>query len=251
MPKDSELVSIRRMSPHWRERDHVIDTITVHHAAAVGVSAAQIGESFWGSRVASSNYGIGVDGEIGLYVQEYRRAITSSNKANDNRAITIEVANSAGAPDWPVSSASWASLILLCTDICKRNGIPRLLWRGDPSLVGQVDKQNLTVHRWFAATACPGDYLFSRMGDLAAAVNARLGVKEEETIDMIEKRYNRIDELPDWAQLPIKKLCRLGVLEGHTAEKDASGYPATLDLSMDMIRLLVINERAGIYDTDK
>lgn len=254
--KDSELVSIRRMSPHWRERDHVIDTITVHHAAAIGVSAAQIGESFWGSRVASSNYGIGVDGEIGLYVQEYRRAITSSNKANDNRAITIEVANSAGAPDWPVSSASWASLILLCTDICKRHGIPKLLWKGDKTLIGQVNRQNMTVHRWFAATACPGDYLYSRMGELAAAVNARLGVceyenDEQEEIDLEAKRYNTIAQLPEWAKLPIKKLCRLGVLEGHTAEKDANGYPATLDLSMDMIRLLVINERAGIYDAKK
>ena len=248
MPKDSELVSVWRLSPHWRERDHAIDTITVHHTATVGVSAAQIGEAFQGSRIASSTYGIGVNGEIGLYVQEYRRAITSSSAANDNRAITIYVANSAGAPDWPVSSASWASLILLCTDICKRHNIPKLLWEADKSLIGQVDRQNMTVHRWFAATACPGDYLYSRMGDLAAAVNARLGTKEES--DMGEKRYNTIAQLPEWAKLTIKKLCKLGVIEGKTAEKDAQGYPVTLDLSMDMIRLLIINDRCGLYDRE-
>lgn len=248
MPKDSELVSVVVLSPHWRERDHEIDTITIHHTAAVGVSAKQIGAAFQGSRVASSNYGIGVGGEIGLFVQEYRRAITSSNAANDNRAVTIEVANSAGAPDWPVSSASWASLILLCTDICKRHNIQKLLWEGDKSLVGKIDRQNMTVHRWFAATACPGDYLFSRMGDLADAVNARLGVKEE--TEMNEKRYNTIASLPEWAKLTIKKLCKLGVIEGKTAEKDAQGYPVTLDLSMDMIRLLIINDRCGLYDRE-
>lgn len=246
MPKDSDLVSVWRLSPHWRERDHAIDTITVHHTATVGVSAAQIGEVFQGSRIASSNYGIGVNGEIGLYVQEYRRAITSSSAANDNRAITIEVANSAGAPDWPVSSASWASLILLCTDICKRNGIPRLLWQNDPKLVGQVDKQNMTLHKWFGKTLCPGPTLESRMGDLADAVNARLGTKE----DNMDKRYNTIAQLPEWAKLTVKKLCKLGIIEGKTAEKDAQGYPVTLDLSMDMIRLLIINDRCGLYDKE-
>lgn len=243
--KDSELATVVMYSPHWYTRGHAIDTITVHHTAAVGVSAKQIGAAFQGDRVASSNYGIGVNGEIGLYVHECRRAATSSNKANDSRAITIEVANSAGDPDWPVSSASWASLVLLCTDICKRNNIPKLLWQNDKSLIGQVDKQNMTVHRWFAATACPGDYLMSRMGDLAAAVNARLGAEEEN--EMNEKRYNTIASIPEWAQLTIKKLCKLGFIEGKTAETDRQGYPVTLDLSMDMIRMLVINDRAGLY----
>lgn len=246
MPKDSELVSVVVPSPHWRERDHVIDTITIHHTAAVGVSAAQIGAAFQGSRVASSNYGIGVNGEIGLYVQEYRRAITSSSSANDNRAVTIEVANSSGDPDWKISSASMASLILLCTDICKRNGIPKLLWLGDPALVGQTDKQNMTVHRWFAATACPGDYLYLRMGDIAAAVNARLGEEENEDMNT-GKRYDRIADMPEWAQGTIMRLCDAGILEGKTTERDRQGRPAALDLSEDMIRMFVINDRAGLY----
>lgn len=244
---NSDLVSVTVLSPHWRERRHAIDTITVHHSAAVGVSAKQLGAVFQGARQASSNYGIGVNGEIGLYVPENKQALTSSSTENDQRAVTIEVANSAGAPDWPVSSASWASLILLCTDICKRNKIPRLLWRNDKSLIGQIDKQNMTVHRWFVATACPGDYLMSRMGDLADAVNARLGEKEVEAAP-VNGRYNTIASLPEWAKLPIKKLCRLGILEGHGGERDPQGYPMSLDLSLDMIRLLVINERAGCYD---
>lgn len=68
-----------------------------------------------------------------------------------------------------------AALIELCTDICRRNGIKKLLWSGDKNLVGNPAKQNLTVHRWFANKACPGDYIYQRLGDIAAKVNAKLG----------------------------------------------------------------------------
>ncbi len=241
----SELAALTILSPNCRPRTHAIDSITIHHTAAVGVSAAAIAAEFASpARGASANYAIGVDGQIALIVPEDKRAITSSSSANDNRAITIEVANSAGAPDWPISSDSWTSLILLLVDVCRRNKIPELRWRADPKLIGQIDRQNMTVHRWFAATACPGDYLFSRMGDLAAAVNARLGSKEEK--DM--QRFNSIGELPDWAKPTIRKLVRAGVIEGKTSAVDDAGLSASLDLSMDMLRLLVMNDRAGVYD---
>lgn len=238
----SELATVRVDCTGY-PRTALIDTITIHHAAAVGVSALQIGQELQ-RRGVSANYGIGVRGEIGLFVPEEKRAITSSSSANDNRAVTIEVANSAGAPDWPISSASWSSLILLLVDVCRRNKIPELRWKADPKLIGQTDKQNMTVHRWFAATACPGDYLYSRMGELARAVNARLGAEKEEKI----MRYNAIGELPEWAKPTIRKLVKAGVLEGKTDAVDADGLPAALDLSEDMLRLLVMNDRAGVYD---
>ncbi len=246
---NSELASITVISPHWRQRTHVIDTITIHHAAAVGVSAAAIGQTFLDpKRGASANYGIGTDGQIVLIVPEDKRAITSNSASNDNRAITIEVANSAGAPDWPISSDSYAALILLLTDVCRRNHIPELRWRGDKSLIGQVDLQNMTLHKWFGATACPGPYLESRMGDIAAAVNERLGTGKEKKTMANEKRWQTIASLPEWSKQTVKKLCRLGVLEGKTTEKDALGYPAALDLSEDMVRMLVILDRAGAFD---
>lgn len=241
----SELAALTVLSPNCRPRTHAIDTITIHHTGAVGVSAAAIAAEFASpTRGASANYAIGVDGQIALIVPEDKRAITSSSSANDNRAVTIEVANSAGAPDWPISSDSWASLILLLVDVCRRNKIPELRWRADPKLIGQVDRQNMTLHKWFGATACPGPYLESRMGDIAAAVNARLGSKEEK--DM--QRFNSIGELPDWAKPTIRKLVKVGVLEGKTDAVDAEGLPAALDLSEDMLRLLVMNDRAGVYD---
>lgn len=166
---NSSLVSVRVWSPNKSSRNGArIDKITVHHAAMVG-SAQAIGNVFKpASRQASATYGIGVGGEVGQYVDEAYRPWTSSSYANDRRAVTIEVANSSAGGDWPVSAASWNSLVNLCVDVCRRNGISRLNWTGTSS-------GNLTCHYMFAATACPGPYLKARMGQLASEVNAKLG----------------------------------------------------------------------------
>lgn len=171
----SPLVNYTRLSPNNSgRRTHVIDTITIHHMAG-NLTVEECGNVFaTRKRQASSNYGIGSDGRIGLYVDEDNRAWTSSSSANDNRAITIEVANSKCAEPWPVSDAAYNALITLLTDICQRRNIKQLLWKADKSLIGQVDKQNMTAHRWFAATACPGNYLYNHFGDIADKVNANL-----------------------------------------------------------------------------
>ena len=173
---NSPLVTYTKLSPNCtKPRNHAIDTITIHCMAG-DCSVETCGEIFApASRQASSNYGIGSDGRIALYVDEANRSWCSSSAPNDHRAVTIEVANCGGAPDWPVSVKAYAALLDLVTDICKRNGIKKLLWRGDKSLVGQVSEQNMTVHRWFAAKACPGDYLYNRHGAIAKEVNRRLG----------------------------------------------------------------------------
>lgn len=126
------------------------------------------------SRQASSNYGIGYDGRIGMYVEEKDRSWCSSNAANDNRAITIEVASDTKEP-YAVTAKAYAALIDLLVDICKRNGIKELKWKADKSLIGQPDKQNMTVHRWFANKSCPGTYLYERHAQIASEVNKRLG----------------------------------------------------------------------------
>jgi peptidoglycan hydrolase-like protein with peptidoglycan-binding domain len=118
---------------------------------------------------ASSNYGIGTDGRIAMYVEECNRAWTSSNKANDQQAVTIEVANNGSGPNWPVSGKAYESLINLCVDICKRNNIKALEYTGDST-------GNLTRHNMFANTTCPGPYLQGKFAEIAAEVNKRLGV---------------------------------------------------------------------------
>lgn len=128
----------------------------------------------------SSNYGIGSDGRIALYVDEANRAWTSGNRANDNRAITIEVANNTNKEPWTISNEAYESLIKLLVDICKRNNIKELKWHNDKKLIGKVDLQNMTVHRWFQSTACPGTYLMEQMGNIANRVNKELGVVSNE-----------------------------------------------------------------------
>lgn len=173
---NSSLVTYKKLSPNKNSpRNHKIDTITIHCMAG-NLSIETCGNLFaTSSRKASSNYGIGSDGRIALYVDEKDRSWCSSNAANDNRAITIEVANDGGAPDWHISDKALNSLIALVTDICKRNNIKELKWNADKSLIGQVNKQNMTVHRWFAAKACPGDYLYHKHFYIAEEVNKGLG----------------------------------------------------------------------------
>lgn len=136
------------------------------------------------SRQASSNYGIGYDGKIGMYCEEKDRSWCSSSGANDHRAITIEVASDTYSP-YRVNAKAYAALIDLCTDICKRNNIKELRWKADKSLIGQVDKQNMTVHRWFANKSCPGDYLYNLHTQIAKEINARLGVTVEVNPDPV------------------------------------------------------------------
>lgn len=126
----------------------------------------------------SCNYAVGYDGSIGIGVDEKDRSWCTCSRSNDHRAITIEVASASTHP-YPVTDAAYKALIDLLVDICQRNDIKELKWEGKKSLVGQVDKQNMTVHRWFANKECPGDWLYARHGQIAAEVNERLGVTEK------------------------------------------------------------------------
>ena len=180
---NSALVNYTKISPNKTEnRNHALDTITIH--CAVGqLSVKTLGDIFAPeSRKASSNYGVGYDGSIGMQVEEKDRSWCTSSRSNDHRAITIEVACDP-TPPYAVNSKAYAALINLVTDICERNHIKKLKWKGDKSLIGQVGKQNMTVHRWFAATECPGEYLYDRMGAIASEVNKRLGVKNNPKAD--------------------------------------------------------------------
>lgn len=128
------------------------------------------------SRQASSNYGIDSNGNVGMYVEEKNRAWTSGNADNDNQAITIEVANDGGAPNWHVSDKAMAKLIELCVDICRRNNIKSLNFTGNKD-------GNLTMHCYFQATACPGTYLKSKFGYIADEVNKRLSTSSNSAAD--------------------------------------------------------------------
>lgn len=198
---NSQLVDYTRISPNKTiNRSHVIDTITIH--CFVGQVTVERGCEVFAptSRQASCNYVVAKDGKIGLVVEEKDRSWCSSNFENDNRAITIEVASDNYAP-YAVTDAALNSLIRLCADICKRNNIDELRWQGDKKLIGQLDKQNMTVHRWFANKACPGDYLYSRHGYIAAEVNKLLNSDMSSGKISVSRFTPAIGNRPQWEDL--------------------------------------------------
>ena len=176
---NSPLVTYTRITKNKTSpRNQKIDTITIH--CIVGQWTAKQGCDYFATtdRQCSANYVVGKDGSIGLSVEEKDRSWCTSSRANDSRAITIEVASDTKHP-YAVTDQAYEALIALVADICQRNGIKRLLWKADKSLIGKVDQQNMTVHRWFANKACPGEYLYSRHGEIAERVNAILAAAEQ------------------------------------------------------------------------
>ena len=188
---NSPMVVYTKLSPnHSGTRTHKIDTITPH--CVVGQCTAEVlGDWFYKtSTQASSNYGIDKNGRVGMYVEECNRSWCTSSRANDQRAVTIECASGSKEP-YEMYDVVYNTLIDLCVDICKRNGKNCLLWFGDKDkTLNYEPKDNemiLTVHRWFANKSCPGEWLYSRLDDLAAKVTAKLGGQtvETETVDVL------------------------------------------------------------------
>ena len=193
---NSPLVSYTKLSPnHSGQRTHSIDRITPH--CVVGqCSVETLGNIMYPtSRQASCNYGIGPDGRVGMYVEEKNRSWCSSSNANDQRAITIECASDTFHP-YAMNDKVYATLITLCTDICRRNGKKKLLWFADKNkslnYIPAADEMVLTVHRWFANKSCPGDWLYSRLGDVAAKVTANLSSTASTTTPSTSKTTEEV-----------------------------------------------------------
>lgn len=248
----STLVNYIMRSPNNSgRRTHVIDTITIHCMAG-NLSIETCGNLFARtSAQASSNYGIDSKGRIGGYVDEENRSWCTSSKANDQRAVTIEVANTTGAPNWEISDAAWKALLDLCADICIRNDIKRLRWVDDKSLIGQVDKQNMTAHRWFANKACPGNWLYEHFGALAQIVNNRLeearDLTKEETVVLINEAmakenplYADIKDVPTYWQPILQKFLDMDVLNGGTPREQNA---TDVNLHQDTVKAIVLLER--------
>lgn len=173
---NSSLVTVTMPSPNKGSRcGKAIDTITIHCTAGQG-TAEEIGQIFsTTARRASSNYGIGQDGSVGLYVDESERSWCTNSRSNDSRAVTIEVSSEPDG-DCEVSQEAYSKLIELVTDVCRRNGIKKLIWSPDSDArVNHEQGANITCHRDFTNKACPGNYLYSRMPEIAKAVNSAIG----------------------------------------------------------------------------
>ena len=180
---NSPLVDVVRLTNNKTNgRNHVIDTITIH--CIVGQWTAQKAVDYFATtkKQASCNYAVGCDGKVGLCVEEKDRSWCSSSKSNDNRAITIEVASDTKHP-YAVNDKAYNKLIELVADICKRNGIKKLVWSTNKvNRVNHLNECNMTCHRDFKSSkSCPGEYLYSRHGEIANRVNAILNGSDKKT----------------------------------------------------------------------
>ena len=213
------VISPFRNSP----RNHKIDTITIH--CVVGQASVESLCSLFQTSGASCNYAIGSDGRICTIVDEADRSWCSSSPANDNRAVTIECASDSSHP-YAINQAVMDSLIKLCADICKRNGIERLVWSTDQNTrVNHLNGCNMTVHRDYANKSCPGDYIYDRLGQIAAAVNKILKGDEDMTVEQarqvfkeeyakLNPTYNTVGQVPAYWREDIRQLMELDIIQG-------------------------------------
>lgn len=256
---NSNLIVFTKLSPNCtKPRTKSIDTIAIHCMAG-DMTIESAGNWFAKtSTQASSNYGIGSDGRIAMYVEEKDRSWCTSSGAVDHRAVTIEVASKSVHP-YAVTDAAYRSLITLVADICQRNNIKEIKWQANKALMGDVTKQNLVVHRWTANKACPGDYLYTRHYDIMEQVNALLKSKEDYLATMTEQQFNAIldtrlaaikpitykfiEDVPTWGRDSVQKCLDKGFMVGTGIEDGR----AVLDISADLLRVIVLNDRAGIY----
>lgn len=190
---NSPLVTYTRISPNRTSpRNHAIDTISIHCVVGQFTAREILDMSHFNTyhptNGASCNYAVGKDGSVGMGVEEKDRSWCTSSRTNDHRAITIEVASDTTHP-YAVTNRAYDALIELLVDICKRNKIDSLKWEGNKTLIGQIGRQNMTVHRWFANKACPGDYLYERHGEIADEVNKKLGVASSTTTKYTQKQF--------------------------------------------------------------
>ena len=253
---NSSLATYTLISPNKNSpRNHKIDTISIH--CFVGQVTAKRGcEVFQpSSKQASCNYVVGYDGSIGLCVEEKDRSWCTSSSSNDHRAITIETASENKAP-YKVTAAAYAALLDLVTDICRRNGAKKLLWFGDKAktlaYAPKSGEMVMTVHRWFAAKACPGDWLYSRHGQIAAEVNKRLEAakagKDEEAMDtkQLTSCADTGDNPSAWAKEATDYCKRKGIFAGDGAGNYGWQKPITREATAQIIYNLL--EAAGMLD---
>lgn len=224
---NSPLVAFTLLSPnHSGQRTKRIDRISPH--CVVGQCSAEgLGDWFHRpSTQASSNYGIDKDGRVGLYVEEKNRSWCTSSNENDQRAVTIECASGKVEP-YAMNEVVYDRLIDLCVDICQRNGKKKLLWFGDKdkslSYQPKEDEMLITVHRWFANKSCPGNWLYARLGDLAAKVTNRLGGGVTEAIPsgMQAREFQNLTE--------VQVIAKVGAL--FTADQKKSGILASVSMA--------------------
>jgi hypothetical protein len=216
------------------------DMVVIHHTGCNDIDASA--EQIHGWHLGNGWAGIGYhyvirkDGTIERGRPEW--AIGSHAYGENSHTIGIHL--SGDFEQAQPTSQQIEKCALLIADICERYGLP-------------INVDTVVGHGELMATSCPGKNLQALLDDgtlTGKAVwyyNQAHGIAEEETPAEQDganqggrsmERFNTIDSLPDWAKPTIQKMIDKGLLNGNGE---------SLDLSLDMLRIFVVNDRAGLY----
>lgn len=236
---NSSLVTVTMLSPFHSVRNQPITKITPHHVAG-NLTVEAVGRIFQTpGRNASSNYGIG-QGRVAMYVEEKNRAWTSSSAWNDNRAVTFEVANCKGAPNWEISDLDWNTMVNLCVDICQRNpGIVQKDGKTPGLWFDGTQNGSLTFHRFYQKTSCPGNHIFNQARRLCDEVNARLEMEsmtQEKFNEMCDAWLDTRSNMPvsAWAVEGLKEAKKAGLTDGQRPRSFATREEVAVMVSRAM-----------------
>lgn len=198
--RKSPLASYERISPNKRNpRESMIRRSTPHHIVGNLSIEASLGLSQFitdgGS--ASTSYVIGSDGRLGLGVEETMRPYTTSSSINDREAITCELSNIGGAPDWRISDVAINMWMDFTVEAAKFYGFKTIKYVEKPANLGNktengkqvkdinavetwiktwstLDDFIITVHQWYSFTVCPGPYLMRQLPWMVKEMQKRL-----------------------------------------------------------------------------
>lgn len=162
----SPLTNEKRLVRHKKyqsRKGRKVTRVIVHHWAGVGAIDWVLNKFVYAKNTSSVNYIMRNTGHLIGSVSEKYRAWTSNSYAADVRAITIEIENETGKPDYKVSDASIEKLTQLLVDIAKRHGWKRIRFG-----------KEVRGHREFYSTSCPGPYLWPRLPAIAKEADRRL-----------------------------------------------------------------------------
>lgn len=221
------------------------DMIVIHHTGSPDMDASA--EQIHGWHLGNGWAGIGYhyvirkDGTIERGRPEW--AIGSHAYGENSHTIGIHL--SGDFEDAEPTAEQLDRCGALVADICGRYGIP-------------IDRDHIVGHGELMSTSCPGKNLQAILDDGTVTgkaifyYNQTHGIvdtTEAENTTPAEQdggkqggrgaeRYNTLDAIPDWAKTTVEKMISKGLLQGNGE---------SLDLSLDMLRIFVINDRGGLY----
>lgn len=256
----SELICYEKLSPNiTKPRSGPIRRITPHCVAGNLTVEAILGlahmVTYDVKLGASCTYAIGTDGRVGLGVEETNRPWTTSGK-HDHEAITFEIANVGGAPDWRISDEAINTWLTLSVELCKTYGFKKIHYETKPATVkstaveewiktwAKQDEMIITLHSWYVNKDCPGPYFIRQLPWLAKEINRRLAGEVSQPFVGEGKEPPHTQPRETWNEEPYQVTITTQALNIRSGP-GAPSYPVLGVLMNDRSIYTIVDEAEG------